>query len=150
MPSISPVLLNAFIKDALSFGVGSTEALDVFRAAGGAIRTQTFLDAYRAVGQLPLNARGIAALASSSPIPDIYITPGYENQAKKYIYQVAVGMEGDFTGQGNPFYVTLGSNQKMSAARIRKIAQEQAEQRMEGYTINVTTVSIQSVLGRPS
>lgn len=150
MPSLSPILINAFIKDAITFGVGSTEALDVFRSIGGQIRTQTFLDAYRAVGQLPINARGIAALASSSPIPDEYITEGYENQAKKYIYSVAVNMEGDFNGQGNPFFVTMGSNQKMSAARIRQIAQQQAEKRMEGYSINVTTVSISSVLGRPS
>lgn len=150
MPSLSPLLLNSFIKDALSYGVGATEALNVLRSVGGAIRTQTFLDAYRAIGQIPLNARGIASLSSSSVIPDQYITPGYENQAKKYIYSVAVGMEGDFNGQGNPFYVTMGSNQKMSAARIKALAQEQAEKRMEGYTVNVTTVSITSVLGRPS
>jgi hypothetical protein len=149
MPSLSPLLLQAFIKDALTLGVGSTEALDVFRAAGGAIRTQTFLDAFRAVGQIPINARGIAALSSSSPIPDQYIVQGYENQAKKYIYHMAVGMEGDFNGTGNPFHVTIGSNQKMSAARLKKIAQKQAETRMEGYTVNVTTVSITSVLGRP-
>lgn len=129
-------------------GVGSTEALDVFRAAGGAIRTQNFLSAYRAVGMIPLNARGIASLSSSSPIPDQYITPGYENQAKKYIYQVNVGMEGNFSGEGNPFGITIGSNRKMSAAAVKKLAQQEAKKRMEGYTINISTISISAVLGR--
>lgn len=148
MPNLSPLLLTSFIKDALSLGVGATESLDVFRAVGGAIRTQTFLDAYRAVGQLPLNAKGIAALSSTSPIPDQYITPGYENQSKKYIYQVALDVDGEGLRGDSPFGITFGSNQKASAAYIKKRAQELLDQRLQSYSINVNSVTITAVLQR--
>ncbi len=149
MPNLSPLLLTSFIKDALSLGVGATESLDVFRAAGGAIRTQTFLYAYRAVGQLPLNARGIAALSSSSPIPDQFITPGYENQAKKYIYQIELDVEGEGIRGTSPFGITFGSNQKQSAAYIKAQAQKLLDKRLESYSININTVTITAVLQRP-
>jgi hypothetical protein len=148
MPDLSPLLLTSFIKDALSLGVGPTESLDVFRAVGGAIRTQTYLDAFRAIGQIPFNARGIAALSSSSPIPDEFITPGYENQSKKYIYQVALTAEGDGLRNDSPFGITFGSNTKLSAAYIKRKAQQQLEQRLETYTVNVGTISITAVLAR--
>lgn len=148
MPNLSPLLLTSFIKDALSLGVGATEALDVFRAAGGAIRTQTFLDAYRAVGKLPLNARGIASLSSSSPIPDEFITPGYENQSKKYIYQVALDVEGEGLRGDEPFGITFGSNQKVSASYVKRKAQQLIDQRLQAYSINIRTVTITAVLQR--
>lgn len=149
MPSLSPLLIDAFIKDALSVGVGATEALNVFRAAGGAIRTQTFLDRFRTVGNIPLNARGLSALASTSLIPDEFMTIGYENQAKKYIYQVNVDVSGEGLRGDSPFGITFGSNRKLSAAYVKKRAEELIDERLQSYSVAINSSSITSVLIRP-
>lgn len=142
MATLSPLLLDSFIKDALSVGVGAVDALDVFRAAGGAIRTQTFLDRFRAVGLLPKYGSALSRVTSNEPIGSEYMTVREVNQGKNYVYQFSVTLSGnDVAGTGN-FGITIGSNRNMSAASLRRKAQQLAQERVAPSDIQVASVSL--------